>query len=460
MKKILVRALPLVLACCYLTPVRAASIDPVLYWNGVAAAAFTAAISPAPAGTPTPLPPIRPGQVGALDFAMVQVAVHDAVQAYEKRYQSYAGPIPGASGSPTAAIATAAHDVLVNIYSIYPWVVSDVDAKYMQYLASNGLIGDPGILVGQQAANNIIVLRSNDGRFAPVPPVTGGTGPGEWRPTESFNLPPGASPPTPPGPPPSFAPMAVPWLAEVVPFTMTSPSQFRAAPQPPLTSLQYTLAYYEVKALGSLTSTARTPAQTDLGYFYADNFILIWNRAVSAIAAQHVHKLGDAARLFALVYLAEADAGITAWDSKRHYNFWRPLTAIREGDNDTNPLTVGDPNWKPLINTPNYPDYTSGANNITGSATEMLSLFFHRDQMKFTVTSNYPLAVQKTRTYSRFSDAAHDVVNVRIYEGIHFRFADVAARSQGRHVAKWAYAHVLKPLPHDDDDHHGDDSDR
>ena len=209
--------------------------------------------------------------------------------------------------------------------------------------------------------------------------------------------------------------MAVPWLAEVVPFTMRSPSQFRAAPQPPLTSLQYTLAYYEVKALGSLTSTARTPAQTDLGYFYADNFILIWNRAVSAIAAQHVHKLGDAARLCALVYLAEADAGITAWDSKRHYNFWRPLTAIREGDNDTNPLTVGDPNWKPLINTPNYPDYTSGANNITGSATEMLSLFFHRDQMKFTVTSNYPLAVQKTRTYSRFSDAAHDVVNVRIY---------------------------------------------
>ena len=222
-----------------------------------------------------------------------------------------------------------------------------------------------------------------------------------------------------------------------------------------MTSLRYTLAYYEVKALGSLTSTARTPAQTDLGYFYADNFILIWNRAVSAIAAQHVHKLGDAARLFALVYLAEADAGITAWDSKRHYNFWRPLTAIREGDNDTNPLTVGDPNWKPLINTPNYPDYTSGANNITGSVTEMLSLFFHRDQMKFTVTSNYPLAVQKTRTYSRFSDAAHDVVNVRIYEGIHFRFADAAARSQGRHVAKWAYTHVLKPLPHDDDDHHG-----
>jgi len=451
MKKIVVRALPLVLAFAYLTtPVHSASIDPVIYWNGVAAAAYTAAISPAPVGTPAPLPPVRPGQVGPLDFAMVQTAVHDAVQAYDKRYESYGGAIPGATGSPLAAIAAPTHDVLVNIYSIYPWVVADVDTKYAQYLAANGLIGDPGIVVGQQAATNIIVLRTNDGRFAPVPPFTGGTGPGEWRPTESFNLPPGASPPTPPGPPPSFAPMAVPWLGEVVPFTMTSPSQFRAAPPPPLTSLRYTLAYYEVKAFGSLTSTFRSPAQTDLGYFYADNFILIWNRAVSAIAEHHVHRLGDAARLFALVYLAEADALITAWDSKKHFNFWRPLTAIREGNNDTNPLTVGDPNWKPLINTPNYPDYTSGANNLTASATEMLSLFFNRDNMTFTVTSNYPLAVQKTRTYKHFSDAAQDVVNVRIYEGIHFRFADTAARRQGRTVAKWAFTHALRPVPRHD----------
>ena len=164
---------------------------------------------------------------------MVHVAVHDAVQAYEKRFHSYSGDITGASGSPVAAIATAAHDVLVDIYSIYPWVVADADAKYMQYLTANGLIGDPGILVGQQAALGIINLRVNDGRFAPGPPFTGGTGPGEWRPTESFNLPPGTSPPTPPGPPPSFAPMAVPWLGSVVPFTLTSPSQFRADPQPP-----------------------------------------------------------------------------------------------------------------------------------------------------------------------------------------------------------------------------------
>jgi hypothetical protein len=462
MKKIVVRALPLVIAGSYLLGVRAAPVDPLLYWNGVAIAEYAKAISPAPPGTPAPLPPVRPSQIGFLDLAMVQTAVHDAVQAYEKRFHSYSGDINGAAGSPLAAIATAAHDVIVDLYSLYPWIVADVDVKYTQFLTDNGLIGDPGIAVGQQAALGIINLRVNDGRFAPGPPFTGGTAPGEWRPTESFNLPPGTFPPTPPGPPPSFAPMAVPWLATVVPFTLTSPSQFRADPQPPLTSQQYTRAYNEVKTLGSLNSTARTPDQTELAYFYAGNFLLIWNSAVTRLAAEHLDTLGDAARLFALVYLAQADALITAWDSKKFYNFWRPVTAIREGGTDGNPATIADSQWKPLINTPNYSDYTSGANNVTGAATKMLALFFKGDRMAFTVTTNYPLAVQKTRTYTHFSAAAQDVVDVRVYEGIHFRFADTAARRQGREVAKWTYKHALRPVheTHDADRDQGEDRDR
>jgi hypothetical protein len=301
MKKALVRTLPLVIACGYLTSVRSATVDPVIYWNGVAAAAFTAATSPAPPDTPPPVPQVRPGQVGGLDFAMVQVAVHDAVQAFEHRFEQYAGEIPDADGSPAAAVAAAAHDVLVSIYCSYPWVVSDVDTKYTQYPSDNSLGDDPGIFVGQNAATNIINLRNNDGRFAMLPPFLGGTAPGEWRPTESFNLPPGASPPT---PPPSFAPMAVEWLANVIPFTLTSPFQFRADPLPALRSFEYTRAYYEVKALGSLTSAWRTAAQTDLGYFHADNFILLWNRAVSAIASRHVYRLGDAARVVRVARLA------------------------------------------------------------------------------------------------------------------------------------------------------------
>jgi hypothetical protein len=207
MKKILLRALPLLLACASLTGVRSAGVDPVIFWNGLAAAEFTASLS----GTPP-----RPGQAGGLDLAMVHTAIHDAVEAYEKKFESYAGEITGAFGSPAAAVAAAAHDVLVNLYSAYPSIVADVNTQYMQYLTGNGLIGDPGILVGQNAAANIINLRQNDGRFAPLPSFTGGTAPGQWRPTESFNLPPGAPAGTPPGPPPSFAPMAVVWLANVV----------------------------------------------------------------------------------------------------------------------------------------------------------------------------------------------------------------------------------------------------
>jgi len=150
-----------------------------------------------------------------------------------------------------------------------------------------------------------------------------------------------------------------------------------------------------------------------------------------------------------------ADAGITAWDTKFHYVFWRPVTAVQEADNDGNPDTVGDPNWQPFINTPNYPEYSSGANNVTGAVTRILALYFGTDEMTFSVTTTNAAAPQQTRTYNSFSDAAADVVNVRVYQGIHFRFADVIARKQGRHVAQWAFAHFLRPL----DDNHDDGED-
>ena len=136
---------------------------------------------------------------------------------------------------------------------------------------------------------------------------------------------------------------------------------------------------------------------------------------------------------------------ITAWDSKYHFNFWRPLTAIREGDNDGNSRTVGDPDWEPVINTPNYADHTSGANNLTGSMTRTLALFFGRDRFTFKVSSMFPLAILKEREYKRFSDMAEDVVDVRIYQGIHFRTADEVGRRQGRRVADWVFEKFLRP---------------
>jgi hypothetical protein len=240
--------------------------------------------------------------------------------------------------------------------------------------------------------------------------------------------------------------MLTPWVAKVTPFTLNSGRQFRAKAPPALKSLEYTLNYYEVKLFGARFNSARTPEQTDLAIFWAANYPALWNRVVREIAVAHVHNIGDSARLFALVSLSMADAIITSWDSKVAYNFWRPLTAIRLGNNDTNPFTIGDPDWEPLINTPNYPDYTSGANAISGAATRALALFFGRDRMTFTVTTTNPGAIQQTRAFSRFSDAAEEVFKARTLEGIHFRFADAEGRKQGIRVAQWAFSHYLRPL--------------
>src|SRR6267378_1405559 len=384
--------------------------------------------------------PTHGSAVSFLDNATVQAAVYDAVESITGRFRPYTVHIPGALGSSAVAAAKAAHDVLVNRF---PAQTASLDATYHNYLATHGLAeDDPGVAVGQQAAAGIIALRANDGSF-PLnqPPFTGGSDVGVWRPTRSYL----------PGPPPSFSPMLAPWLDSVTPFTLTSPSQFRAATPPSLTSKRYATDYNEVKAMGASSNSARTLEQTDLALFWSSNYLVLWNHALRDIAAANVHNIDDSARLFALANLAMADAGITAWDSKFHYVFWRPLTAIQNGDNDGNPETAGDPNWQPLINNPNYPDYTSGANNATGAVTRMLALYFETDQMTFSVTTTNPAAVQQTRTYDRFSDAAADVVNARIYEGIHFRFADVQARKEGRRVARWVFSHFLRSV--DDDDH-------
>jgi hypothetical protein len=173
----------------------------------------------------------------------------------------------------------------------------------------------------------------------------------------------------------------------------------------------------------------------------------MWNRVVRDLAAEHVSDIADSSRLFALADMAMADAIITSWNSKNYYVFWRPITAIREGDNDGNPLTAGDPTWTPLIATPPYPDHTSGANNISSAALRSLLLFFGTNSMTFSVTTtNTVPTVQDTRTFTHFTDAAQEVVDARIYLGIHFRFADEEARKQGKHVANWAFENFLRPL--------------
>lgn len=399
--------------------------DAVTDWNEIAQAAIVTG---------------RPGPIGVMDSALVQVAVHDAVQAIDRRFEPYHVEVKGAQGSRSAAAAAAAHGVLVGMY---PAQAASLDATYFNYLAARGLSNDPGLLVGEKVAASILPLRRVDPSPLPAP-FTGGTGIGQWRPTPSFL----GNPPA----PPSNAPMAVHWMSAFDPFTLTHATRFRAGPPPALTSERYTRDYNEVKRLGAFASTERTAEQTDIAYFYTDNFVAQWNRALRGIANQHLRRTGDSARLFALANLAMADALITCWDTKKFYFVWRPMTAINEGENDGNPNTAGDPTWQPLINNPNYPDYSSGANSVTAAALRATSLFFGRDRLVFDVTSNAPLAVKKTRTYTHFSDAAADVVEARIYLGIHFRFADTTARAQGQSVAEYAFNHFLLPLDDDDRD--------
>ena len=362
----------------------------------------------------------RPGPAGILDFAMVHIAMHDAIQAFEGRFESYTTPIPNASGSPVAAAAQAAHDVLV---ARFPVQASALNAVLDGYLQQRGLVGDLGLVIGQQAALQIIDARANDGSYPPNPEIfTGGTGPGEWRPT-----------------PPAFLPMATPWLGAVIPFTLkdaTSP------PPPHLDSGEYVKDYNEVKSVGSLNSSTRTQEQTDLAVFYSGNFIVLWERTLRGIATANISDIGQSARLFALANTAAADAIITAWADKRHWNFWRPSTAIQEGDIDGNPRTAGDAAWIPFLINPPYPDYTSGANALTGAMTRTLERFFG-DSFTFVVTS---AIVSGTRMYYRFSDMAQDVVDVRVYHGVHFRTADEVGRREGKRAGDWAFSHFLRPL--------------
>jgi hypothetical protein len=413
------------------TPARA---DVVTYWNDVAEQALLLAT------------PARPGPTALLDYATVHVAIHDAIQAIQGRFELYTGEIANGSGSPIAAASTAARDVLI---SRLPGSAADafVETKYQEFLAANGLTtADAGVIVGQQAAAQIIEARANDGSFPnPAPTFFGGTNPGDWRPTV-FS-----------GTPPVAQSMVAPWLGGVLPFTLKDPAQFLASPPPAhLRSGEYVKAYDEVKSLGvklggtALTPDMRTPEQLDTAFFFADNSVTYWQRALRSIATTYLVDIGESARMFALVEMAMADAVITAWNTKLHYNFWRPQTAIQLGDSDGNSRTAGDPDWLPLIPTPNYPDYTSGANSLSGAATTMLANFFGTDKMTFSLTSAFvPPAgytFVTTRTYDRFSDAADDVVDARVYEGIHFRFADTVARREGKHVANWAFAHFLRPL--------------
>jgi hypothetical protein len=375
----------------------------------------------------------RPGAIGQTDLALTQVAMHDALQSYEKRFEVYYAQIKPVSGSKVAAAVAAAYGVLVRFY---PSQAATLDATYATYLANNGLTGDPGLAVGDAVAAKIATLRRLNPDPLP-PPNVGEVAIGKWRPIQNHLG---------PAPLPPAAPFAFPWMGSFDPFVLTGPARFRSLPPPALTSARYAADYNEVKAKGALTGSTRTPEQTDISWFWLDNFSVQHNRALRELAAKHLPRIGDRARLYALANLAGADALITSWDSKVLYNLWRPMTAIQEGEMDGNPGTAGDPAWLPFANNPPYPDYQSGANSVTAGILRAAALVFGRDNMSITITTANPNAIKKSRTYNSFSAVMSQMVNVRIWQGIHFRFADTEGRKGGEQSAAYVYDHALLPV--------------
>ena len=392
-------------------------------WNAHSLAAiFNAPSAAVPGAGQTP-------PVGSLNMAMTQLAVYDAVNSIHGGFEPYlAGLPPAAPGSSLdAAVATAAHDVLVGLgidpVPPLPEAVRDrLDTLYADELATipDGAEKAGGIAAGAAAAAAMLSERTGDGRYVPFS-FTEGTDPGEWRRTGAISDP--------------FA-----WVGKVTPFTLESTYQFRTNGPYDLASTQYANDYKEVKALGSATSTRRTDEQTALAMFFTANPVVMYQRGFREITEGEEIGLVNEARFFAQVSVSGADAFINCWDDKEYWHFWRPITAIQNGGGDGNRQTSGDPGWTSLGAAPPYPDHPSGYNCVTGASMEAARAFLG-DANDLSLTN---LALGVTREYDRFSDVTKNTIVARMYLGIHFRNPDVQGAALGKNVARWVDTNYFK----------------
>ena len=350
-----------------------------------------------------------PPPLAARNLAILHVAIFDACNGIGQNCRPYfaTNKIPGVA-SKAAAVTAAAREVLDNLFPVQQAIF---DATYSNNLAqiSDGRSKDVGVSWGKSVAAMILQWRATDAADAIVDYTPGG-GPGVWIPT-----------------PPAFLPALFPNWPIVTCFAMTNGAQFRPPPPPSLGSEQWTFDFNLTKKLGRFDSTNRTDEQTLIALFWADNAGTVtppghWNIIAQEVANQQGNTLDQNARLFALLNMAEADAGIVAWDCKYAYNFWRPVTAIPNADTVENPGTVSDATWTPLLITPNFPEYISGHSTFSGAAATVLAAFYGSDDISFTTTSDALPGV--TRSFSSFSAAAEEAGMSRIYGGIHFMSAN------------------------------------
>jgi PAP2 superfamily len=346
-------------------------------------------------------------------------------------------------------VAAAARGVLASVVPSYgnpaqrTRATEMLDAAYASALTRlpEGSAKNHGIAAGQSAAATMVALRKSDGAYASAP-YTPGSAPGQWRPHPN---PVPAHPPLPDAAlAPGNAPAILPQWAQVTPFTMLTPSQFRLPPPPALTSAAYARDYDEVKRLGGKNSTARTPAQSEAVRYWYEGSPQGWNRIARVIAGQRALDSWEYARLFALVNAAMADGFIAGADTRYHYNVWRPVTAIRAGDTDGNDATAPDPTWETYVNTPALPDYPSTHSVLGAAAAAVMIRFFGADQIAFAMTSGPPFA-GITRSFTSLSQAARENADSRVWGGIHFRSACQGGLALGEDIGRRAIAQSLQP---------------
>lgn len=387
-------------------PVRAN--DPVSEWNKTAVVRTLAAV---PSQSPV---------VQTRTMAIVQVSVHDAISAITGEYDTYTahGPAP-ANASAAAAAIGAAHHALRALFSDH---ATALDIQYESSLVTHGVsANDPGLDFGRSVAARILSLRSNDNAALAQFDYTvpGGGAPGTW-----IRL--------------NNAPALLPGWGNVTPFVMKSGSQFRPDPPPALTSERYAKDYNEVKEVGSNQAVGE-PVQ--IAQFWRASPTAIWNGVLEQVLAGRTPGLAEKARAFALLYLAAADSSIACWEAKYHYNFWRPQLAIVNGDLDGNSATIAAADWLPLLPTPPHPEYPSGHTSNSGAMVTVLRLLFGEDP-------GVPLELtffNATRTWQTFEQAIDEVIDARIYSGIHYRNSDDVGARLGRQVAHFVMTHALRP---------------
>jgi hypothetical protein len=403
--------------------------SPVAHWNELALDSIRAAATPPPKASRI--------------LAMLHVAIHDAYNGVHRNYEQYlvdAHEVDShASGH--AALAVAAHDVLVNAF---PLRAAEFDAEAARQLrwGRDARGRQEGIRWGARVARTVLAARQADGATTIVNYVPTGL-PGDWEPT-----------------PLAFAPGLLPQWGDVQPFGVGSAEAFLPMPPPPLDSLAYAEDVAEVQAIGSANSAVRTADQTLVARFWANGAGTStppghWNQIARQIIASGDVRLGEEARMMALLNVALADAAIVCWKAKYEYRLWRPITAIREADTDGNPATVVDPGWTPLLPTPPFPEYTSGHSTFSGAGATVLAQLFGTDAIAFVGESDDAPGI--LRPFSGFWEAAEESGMSRIYGGIHFMAANVNGLSSGRAVGLAVVRNWMRPLDGEDDDRDEDD---